>query len=644
MRIGMTKRLLAALLALILAAGLALAEEVSTEETLAVEEAASQEALVQEEAPVAELEEFALPTDDAPADDAPAEPAPEEPLTGDPDAAVLAPEEAPEDAPDPDAAVLAPAQPVLTVETLTLGVKEKARLTLANGAAPEDVGAVFTTSNAKVAAVNRSSGLVTGKRVGTATITVEVDGVCSSCAVTVRKAPRKITLPAKKLTLGVDEMAGLSAKLPKNTASAVTYTSSNEAVATVDAWGTVTARGTGKATITARTFNNKKAKCKVTVKAAPTYIASNLGQTALWVGRSVKIEPILSPGSSGAVSIVSSNPAVVQISGRTARALAKGSATITLSTYNGLRTEIPVNVTKVPVYRALVIGESTFPDSGMSNLPGDKDAAMMAKMLRTVRGPSGDKWTVKTATNQTAAQIHALIQTTFADAEVGDVSLFFISTHGDQDYQIGGRYSGYAGCLMTYPDNRYFNWYDRNAVTLGRLAGWLCEVPGQVIVMIDSCGSGAAIYGAAGVSAPPLNAEDVEAAQALEARVFSPEAFDQAVVDAFREVDKGVLAPGQGAFVLENKFFVLTASAYRETSWSLKNKYSYFTKWLTESIGARGRMPADANRNKYTTLNELYNAMKKKAGKKVFRYKGETYRQHVQVYPSGSAFELFYRK
>ena len=627
------RRLLAALTVLALALGMALAEESLPMGAAIVPE----EEINAPDAAVPELEAFSLPVDGMD-DDA----APKAEDAGDAEVALTSADGG-EVGQDAAAMALIPAQPVLTTSAITLGVKEKFRLTLEGGALPADVGAVLASSNRRIATVD-ASGLVTGKKAGKATITLEVDGVVSSCVVTVKKAPKKVTLSAKKLTLGVDERAVLAARLTKNTASAITFTSSNADVAAVDSTGAILAVGVGKATITARTFNGKKAKCAVTVKPAPVYVTSTLGETALWMGRSVKIETILSPGSSGAVRIESSDPSVVQISGRTARALAKGSAVITLTTYNGQRAEIPVNVTKVPAYRALVIGQSSFPGSGMSSMPGKKDSALMAKMLKNVRGPAGGKWSVCAANNQTAEQIHALIRSTFAGAEAGDVSLFYISTHGDEMYEIGGRYSGYAGCLMVYPDFRYSNWYDRYGLTLGRLAGWLNEVPGQVIVMIDSCGSGTAIYGAAGVAAPALSAEDFDSAHVFESPAFSPEAFDQAVVDAFRDLDKGVLAPGQGAFVRENKFYVLTSSAYRETSWSLGNKYSYFTKWLTDGVKTKGRMPADGNRNKLTTLKEMYGYLKKKADKKVFKYQGVKYKQHVQVYPAGSAFEMFYRK
>ena len=627
-------RLLALLLALILTAGAALAEDIVPMDAPLVE------------APVAELEEQPLPADEE-AGEAGTEACPDEEAAleagedapfADGDAAVLAPDiEA-----DPDAAASAPVSPVLAVTALTLGAKEKAALTLANGASPQSVGAVFTTSDPKIATVNEE-GLVTGKKAGEATVTLDVGGIQSSCAVTVRKAPKKITISAKKLTLGVGEAFNLNPTIPANTASAIRVTSNNPGVATVDGNGRVVGVGVGTATIVASTFNNKKAKCKVTVKAAPAWVTANVGALSMWQGRSVDIEPILSPDSAGAVSCASSDSGVVTVSGCTARAVAKGTATITLTTYNGLQAEIPVTVTKTPVYRALLVGESHFPGSGMADLPAKQDVAMMSKMLASVKGPAGSAWSVKICHDLTAVQVHSAIQSAFAGAEEGDISLFYISSHGDQDLDINGDYYGYAGCLMAYPDERYSNWYDRNALTLGRLAGWLCEVPGQVVVLIDSCGSGAAVYGAQGVSAPALSPEDFDDAREIEARAFSPEAFDQAVVDAFRALDKGVLAPGKGAFLLENKFFVLTSCAYRETGWAMKNKYSFFAKWLTDGVKTRGKMPADSNRNKYTTLGELFAFMKKKADKKTFKYQGVKYKQHVQVYPANSGFELFHR-
>ncbi len=517
--------------------------------------------------------------------------------------------------------------PTLAIDALTLGAKEKRALPLAGGADPAGVGAVFTSSNPKVAAVDAATGVVTAKKTGEATITLSALGAQSACAVTVVKAPKKIALSAKKLTLGVGEETFLAAEVTAGSATTISFDSSSPGVVAVDGDGHLKAVGVGTAKVTARTHNNRKATCKVTVKAAPEYVALPDTLLTLWQGRTYDLNPVLSPGSGGTITCQSSDSGVVSAEGTVIRAQGMGSATVTVSTYNGHTATALVQVTKAPVYRALLVGESRFPDSGMSDLPGDRDAAMMARMLGSVKGPSGSDWAVTTRTDLTAAQIHDAIRTAFAGAQEGDVSLFYISTHGDETQGFDGSFPEYAGYLQVYPDYAWSNWYDRNALTLVALAVWLGEVPGQVVVLIDSCGSGAAIYGAKAVSH------------------YTPERFDRAVVEAFRDADTGVMAPGvdQGAFVRENKFYVLTSSDYRETGWSLKGKYSYFAKWLTDGVKTRGRMPADADRNRVTTLSELYGFMRARANKKVFRYQGVNYRQHVQVYPANSGFELFYR-
>jgi len=529
-----------------------------------------------------------------------------------------------------EAAVSAPVDlpPVLSVNALTIGRKQTVQLALANGADPASLGAAFSSSAPKIVEVDAATGVVKGKKEGTATVACWALGVESTCTVTVIAAPKKIELPAKKLTLALGEEAWLTPTLTPGTLTDVTFTSDSAAVAILGNDGHIVATCAGKAKVTARTSNGKKASCKLTVVAAPEYVALPDAVINLWQGRRYELKPVLSPGSGGGLCCVSSDPGIVAVDGMSICGMAPGAATVTVTTYNGLSASATVLVNKAPVYRALLVGESNFPGSGMGSLPGGSDADMMARMLSSVGGASGSAWAISRYTDLTAAQLHDAIRTTFAGAAEGDVSLFYISSHGDQDLSFYGDYPEYVGYLMTYPDDRFYNWYDRNAVTLVALAAWLGEVPGQVVVLIDSCGSGAAIYSPMGTQAG-----------------FDPESFDSAVVDAFRDQDRAVMAPGmdRGAFLVQNKFFVLTSAAYRETGWSLKNKYSYFAKWLTDAIKTKGRMPADADKNHVTTLNELYTYMRKKSDKKVFKYAGESYRQHVQVYPAGSGFELFYR-
>ena len=142
--------------------------------------------------------------------------------------------------------------------------------------------ATWKTSNAKIATV--SNGKVTAVGVGTATITVTVDGKSATTKVTVAKAETKqeevkptevkvtgVTLNKTSLDLKVGGSQDLTATInPSNaTNKTATWSSSNESVATV-ANGKVTAVGAGVATITV-TVDGKSATAKVTVAKEITY-------------------------------------------------------------------------------------------------------------------------------------------------------------------------------------------------------------------------------------------------------------------------------------------------------------------------------------------------------------------------------------
>lgn len=82
--------------------------------------------------------------------------------------------------------------------------------------------------------------------------------------------PTEVTLNQKTASVAVGATKQLTATvLPENAADkSVTWSSSNDAVATVDANGLVTAVAEGTADIKAKTSNNLEAKCVVTVNAA----------------------------------------------------------------------------------------------------------------------------------------------------------------------------------------------------------------------------------------------------------------------------------------------------------------------------------------------------------------------------------------
>ena len=123
----------------------------------------------------------------------------------------------------------------------------------------------YSSSNTAVATVS-ATGLVTGKKAGTATITAKVGNLSATCKITVSNInPTGINLDKTNATLEVGKTLQLTAALiPAGAGGTVSYSSSNTAVATVSATGLVTGKKAGTATITAK-VGNLSATCKITV-------------------------------------------------------------------------------------------------------------------------------------------------------------------------------------------------------------------------------------------------------------------------------------------------------------------------------------------------------------------------------------------
>ena len=124
----------------------------------------------------------------------------------------------------------------------------------------------WLTSNEKVATVD-DDGKVTAVGSGEAKITATAGGKHASCTVKVTVLVNSITLDKTELDMKVgDNPVTLTATVIPDGATdkTVTWSSSNEKAATVDANGKVTAIGNGETTITA-TAGGKTATCKVKV-------------------------------------------------------------------------------------------------------------------------------------------------------------------------------------------------------------------------------------------------------------------------------------------------------------------------------------------------------------------------------------------
>jgi hypothetical protein len=327
-----------------------------------------------------------------------------------------------------------------------------------------------------------------------------------------------------------------------------------------------------------------------------------------------------------------------KMSGKTTASL-----TLTVGRYNGYQYRCKVSNKSGSVtskaatlkvdqieYRALLVAETTFDtetedDGFAARMAGD--VLLMKDMLGKVKGAKGGKYKVSYEVDLTNEGIHSAIGSAFAGADSNDVSFFFISTHGISSLDSP---HPYAGALATYGDGT-----ENDLLKLSDLADWLSQVPGKVVVMIGSCGSGAAIY-----------------ANGARRNTASDAAFTQAVVRAFAAKDSALpvdsTLPNTGEF-RTNKFCVLTASAHMENSigWEsqtndVSDSYNLFAAAIYDGCllwDGSAYADADANKNKVITLNELYKYVcyicEDVIGPQIDYY------QHTQVYPTNSSYPLF---
>ena len=157
----------------------------------------------------------------------------------------------------------------LNQTTLSLKIGEKE--TLQAMVSPENAttkNISWSSDKTDVATVDEN-GNVSANSVGTATITAKAGEQSATCTVTVKEKiipVESITLDQSEKTLNIGETVTLKATVSPDNATnkSVTWSSDDEAVATVDTNGKVTAKSVGTATITA-TAGDKSATCTITV-------------------------------------------------------------------------------------------------------------------------------------------------------------------------------------------------------------------------------------------------------------------------------------------------------------------------------------------------------------------------------------------
>lgn len=209
-------------------------------------------------------------------------------------------------------------------KTEILDLRINATATLTATLAPADVTEnelTWESSDESIVTVEPTSATrarVKAIKTGEATITVKTqsDGVTATCKVLVNPVT-EISIAPKTVDLVVNGTQKLTVTYTPADGSGqtVTWSTSNDKVATVDQDGTVKAVGAGSAVITAETANGVKAECTVNVKNAQTVtkvssITISAENKNIAAGKKTTVKAVVLPenATNKAVTFASSNP------------------------------------------------------------------------------------------------------------------------------------------------------------------------------------------------------------------------------------------------------------------------------------------------------------------------------------------------
>jgi uncharacterized protein YjdB len=219
----------------------------------------------------------------------------------------------------------------------------------------------WTTDAPAVASVNASTGLVSAISAGAATITATSEGKTGTSAITVTPVPvATVTVSPSSASVVVGNTQQLSAatKDANNavlTGRTVTW-QSNNAAATVDANGLVTAVSAGTATITA-TSEGKTGTSVITVTLVPVAtVTVTPGSASILVGSTQQLTATTKDASNNdltgrSVVWTSNNSAVATVNASTGlvTAVAPGGPVTITATSEGKSGTASITVTQVPV-------------------------------------------------------------------------------------------------------------------------------------------------------------------------------------------------------------------------------------------------------------------------------------------------------
>lgn len=249
----------------------------------------------------------------------------------------------------------APEKAQLSSSEMYMGVGETASLSVILGSDCAAQGRTFRSSDSSIIRMIKTDGQAqfTAVKPGTAYVTARLyNGVEAGCRITVRAAPASAALSRSEVALGVGESTKLSVKLPSGTASYTrAFSVSDSKVIQASSDGTIKAKAVGTAWVNVRLYNGVTAKCRVTVRKAPSWASLDSSHIYMKVGQEGELSAYISPDSASlSRTYRTSDSSIVQMT-KTSwtgsfRALKPGTAYVTVRLYNGVEASCRITVTK----------------------------------------------------------------------------------------------------------------------------------------------------------------------------------------------------------------------------------------------------------------------------------------------------------
>lgn len=203
--------------------------------------------------------------------------------------------------------------------------------------------ATWKSSNSKIATVS-SSGKVTGKKIGSCTITCTLTkyNVSATCRVKVAKLKTTLKLNKSSIRMNIGSTYRLKKTVTTNnsTTPSVKFTSKNKKIATVgQKTGKITAKKIGSTVITAKTTDSihATAKCRVIVIRRVKSISLNKSYAVCYIGKSIKLKATAKPKNASIKKVTwsSSNAKIAKVKSGKVTGISEGEVYITAKAKDG---------------------------------------------------------------------------------------------------------------------------------------------------------------------------------------------------------------------------------------------------------------------------------------------------------------------